>query len=478
MSYESEVNILLKANADGVVRAGKQAADALDQVAKAGTTEGKALGEVAKTTEKATANLGDLKQILSQLSREFPLLGRAAQAFMNPVALAATVAAAAFGYARQALQKWNEEMDQAAGRAASKDFEGGMRAKSSAMHDAATSASQFRQALQDASTAQETLRKGTDAAVGALREYINTQAEIYSAAEARDLAVIEAGQRAGALNEVQALTARASIRDRYQKARQDLKTRAEDEEIRILAEELETAKSQQADLERRANEANKRKGEVVARIDQAKADLAAGQAKLQEYEEAAQKALDAQGKAESGVETAHRVGHPLAVPSAMARLASAREAAAAAVRQRDAQRALNERNRGIIATGASELLPAAESDWSEARSGALGNASRIAELQAGLPALQATFGARQQGRAVIGELQSQTSSASMQGSLSEALGRGMEDQRRMQASMHSAITSGAAITREMLQALQALILQNQQASEEIKRLRTNSANLR
>ena len=114
---------------------------------------------------------------------------------LNPIVAAFTGAIAIFGYAKQKLEEWNQALDAAAARNASKDFLPGIEAKKTALDQAAASAAEFATSLANVGKAEDKFKTSVSQAIDKLHEFMNAQAEVNSASEERRLAEVDLKQK-------------------------------------------------------------------------------------------------------------------------------------------------------------------------------------------------------------------------------------------------------------------------------------------
>lgn len=459
----NEFQIKITGDASGLVEASKKAESAL--------------GGIEKATEGSAERSKELKKVLGELGREFPILGTLGRAAMNPIIAVAGLATMAFTHAKKALDDWNAAMDEAQKRAASADFAQGMAARADAARDAASGTAAFGTELRNALETEDDFAKKTQTAIDKLHEFRNAQTEVSSAAEAADMAAIDAAQKTGSLSEVEAISARGKVRERYREERLLAQKKAEEEEIRLREEELRQA---EADLPRQAQQAEQAKqlrDTLKGRLAQAEKDLVEGRKKLTEYNEEVAKALDKQAKAENAMAAANRAEGPygdMMRQSAARGLGAAQEEASRVVAQRDAQAGLNVRNQRTILDIQGAWLPSAENDAAARRSAALGTAARISSIEHDLPIHREALGIRQEGRRAVAGFQAEADAYGRMATLGSlrTSQAGREDAilRRIASEMKQGGISG-----ETIQALQEVVAIQKQAADAIQRVRQEVA---
>lgn len=417
--------------------------------------------QVASTTSKKQ----ELQKAMTELGREFPILGTLGRAAMNPIIAAVGLATLAYQQATKALDEWNRKMDEAQRKAASPDFREGMLANAAAAQEAARGTREFGAALDAATSSEDSFTRKTQTAIDKLREFNTAQAEVDDAAQGLELARVDAAQKGGKLTDEQAIVARYGIRQRYTKLKEERRRQAEDQEIALLEKELAQSKEAMPALQKEAETAKQRRDVLQGRLAQAKADYIEGQKKLIEYEQEVATALDAQAKAENAMFSARRVEGPygsLAVQAATGDLASAQQTAAGAVGRRDAQLRLNAKNQRIIGD-IEGGLPSVEADWGAARDRAIGTASRMAELESTLPGLTEQIGIRRHFRGQAAALAEGTAAVGVQGDLAQSVRQMTEQDQRLTGEIARAVQSGDSLTSGMIRALQALHQRQTQA---------------
>lgn len=120
-------------------------------------------GRLSEATEKAVAKTGDFRKVVQNLTREFPLLGRAAMLFANPITAAAGLAAVAFGFLRSKIAEFEEGLKQTEMEPYAKKVED-VAVKLRAVRDAAKDAADASSRLMDVFNAQQSAEEKVDAA--------------------------------------------------------------------------------------------------------------------------------------------------------------------------------------------------------------------------------------------------------------------------------------------------------------------------
>jgi len=444
-------------------------------------TGGKALQEHAKDTEEVATKTGflnlkktELKKLTRELAHEFPIAGLAAKLMMNPIVAGLTIAIGVFGAAKKALDDWNAKLDAAAAQNASKDFLPGIEAKKAALDAAKVSAADFAVAIANIGKAEDKFKTSIAQAIDKLHEFTNAQAEVNSSGEAKELAEVDLKQKSGKLDEVGAIKARAGIKERYRKIQDDLKTKGEQDEVKLQETELQHDKASQQSLMTAAQEARKKRDGLKARRAQAEKDLEEGKKKQAEYDteyEEAQTAADEAGTAEGLVGSGEVPGESVGV-EADARLEEAK-------RKRDLQRKFNERTKALMKSIDEQRLPGAEGDASVAETRAKSNADRVDELERTLPGKREVLGIRQQGRAVAGKLKDETTELETTGRITDEKNQGDDKLGQLQKQIVQAAQSGKRVSEETLEALRAQESHNLKVAKELaeqsKRLRAIEA---
>lgn len=496
MGDEREFKIRITGDASSSVAAFQQAGQAAQQTKsklaeltaeqKAQATDGQGAGGVqedSKNTEELTKKTGflnlkktELKKLVRELRHEFPIAAQAGKMMMNPVVASLTLGIGAFSYLKQKLDEWNKALDEAGARNASRDFLPGIEAKKSAMHEAAVSAAEFETALKNIGAAEDEFKTKVAGAIDKLHEFINAQAEVNSAAEAKELAEVDLKQKTGKIDEVGAIKARAAIKERYRKMQDDLKTKGEQEELKLQESELEKDKATAPALAVAAKEAAKKRDALKAKAAKSKADLAAGEKKSNkegtgEYDVELNKALDAQTEVENKWGAVAGDTSPQAAAArgiAQGELAEAAKAVEEARRTRDMQARFNEKNRGLIDNTETSLLPQATEDAATAQKRAKDNADRISELGRSLPLKREVLGIRERGREMAGGLKDQTTAMDASGQIAEKLNQGREKEKQLLDTVSNAAHSGNAVKEEVVKALNAIHQQNEALAAELR----------
>ena len=432
-----------------------------------------ATDDAGKKAEFLSLKIGDLHKLTSALTREFPLAGYAARAMMNPITAALTGAISIFAIAKRRLEEWNAEMDQASARAASPDFAAGMEAKKTALQEAATQAEAFALSIEAIGMAEDKLRNSTTQAIAKLHEFTAAQGAVDSAEQARDLAAVDLAQKTGRLSESGAAGARATIRERYARKADELKTKAENDELQLQQAELEAQRKGLPGLAEASADARKMRDETQAKAKQAAADLQAGRAKEAEYDAALIKAEEAVANARPGYDRAMRgaraigLSEPPAGQADRMRFEEASQALEAARANKSRQQGLNAWNQSFLGDAAG-VMPQLDSQAALADRRFQTSAGRIAELETAIPGRAASVGVAQLGRAVAGDLRRESAQMGSASEMSAILARGQQEEARMREEIARTAESGNSVREAMIQALRAIQEENARTAWELR----------
>ncbi len=442
------------------LNAAKASAQELTNVATATKASAAAASEDGKAAENLTQKTGvlnlkkaELKKLVRELGNEFPIAGQAGRMMMNPIIASLSLGIMAFGAMKKKLDEWDAALEASAQRNASHDFLPGIEAKKEALDQAAASAAEFEVALGNIGRAEDKFKTKIQEAIDKLHEFTNAQAEVNSAGEAKELAEVDLKQKTGKLDEVGAIKQREAIQARYRKTQDDLKTKSEQDEIKLQETELEHDKQSQPSLLQAEKTAREKRDAIKARQAQAKKDLEKGEAKSLEYEAAVAKA---QEEADALEERERQGGYQIGFEgNGFNAVTQAKDKLAEAQRMKAAQARFNQRNRRLIKDTEDGALPKAEGEFSVAESRAKTNAERINELDSTLPGKREVVGVREQGRNVAGGLKDQTGAIEAAGQIAQELKQGQEKQAHLQQQILSAARSGGPVTAEVLKAFKA-----------------------
>jgi hypothetical protein len=254
----------------------------------------------------------------------------------------------------------------------------------------------------------------------------------------------------------------------------DLKTKGEQDEIKLQETELEHDKQTQPTLSQAAADARKRRDELKARRAQAEKDLEKGKEKAGEYdkdvEDAAKEVTEVEAaQQERGIQFgmgSHGVGNALT---------QANETLAQAQASRAAQGRFNQTNRALIKSLDEGKLPEAEGTASVADTRAKSNAERINELERTLPAKKDVLGIREQGRAVAGGLKDQTTEIETGTQIAGEVQRLEKEVAELKAQIVQSAASGRGVNPAALDVLKAL---EESDEKMIKELRSQEQRIR
>jgi hypothetical protein len=452
------------------LNAAKASAQELTNVATATKASAAAASEDGKAAEALTQKTGflnlkktELKKLVRELGQEFPIAGQAGRMMMNPIIASLSLGIMAFGAMKKKLDEWDATLEASAKQNASKDFLPGIEAKKEALDQATASAAEFAVALGNIGRAEDKFKTSVSQAIDKLHEFMNAQAEVNSAGEAKELAEVDLKQKTGKLDEVGAIKQREAIKARYRKTQDDLKTKSEQDEIKLQETELEHDK--QPSLVQAEEAARKKRDTIKARQAQAKKDLETGETKSKEYEAAvakAQEEADAIEKREE--EGGYQIGFE---GKGLNAVTQAKEKLAEAQRMKAAQDRFNARNKRLIKDTDEGPLPKAEGEFSVAESRAKTNAERINELDRTLPGKREVVGIRKQGRETAGGLKDRTTAIETAGQIAQELKQGQEKAAELNRQILSAARSGGPVTAEVLKAFQAQEALNNKVAAEL-----------
>jgi hypothetical protein len=407
----------------------KQTAKALDEVTKASTAQASAQSKLGQSTEDLSKKVGflnlskgELKKSVKELTRSFPELSLAIRAAMNPVVASISVAISVFVKAKQALAAWNEEMDQASERAAKKEFEAGINAKAASLHQAAIKSTEFKESLSAMADGQDDFTKKTQAAIDKLHEFISAQSELNSAAEAKEQADVNTAQKLGKLSERDAISKRAEIKTRYRAADAELKTQAEENELRLKASQLDHAKTQAPELEKDATKKRAEAERLRARLASSEQSIPGATETLKQYTDEYLKKSDQAAKQEKIVGSLSNplVGGVLpeeAKAHARERLETLRKEKADAAALMDRQKALLDSYQRDKKEIGEQLLPKAEIGAKTAEAKLTGNITSQLSLEKEVDSLTQTLPVRRATRQKVLGIKNKTDSSEALGAL-------------------------------------------------------------
>lgn len=462
--------------------AAKAAAQELGNVATATKDSASAAGEDAQKTEELTQKTGflslkkgELKKLVRELGREFPIAGMAGRMMMNPIVASLSLGIMAFGAAKKKLEEWDAALEATAQKNAGKDFLPGIEAKVAALAEGATAAANFGQSLAAIGAAEDVFSGKVKLAIDKLHEYIAAQAEVNSAAEGKEVAQVNLKEKIGKITGVQAIEARGAIKEKYRKQGDDLKTKGENEALTLKEVELKHSQEQEDGLEYDAGTKRRVADELKARLAAAKANLPGAQKSLEEAEKEAQLKLEASSKAEDAVRSAQQTakvgtgfGGSYGVQAAEGAFSKAQQEAETAKQARDRQKRLVDEYKRDASEIPQQLLPGAETAAKIAEMKATQNVQRIVSLEPEIGTLKQTLPIRQAGRQVAGGLKDQTTETETAVQIATSLNEGKSKDSQLQKQVLDATQSGNAVKAGILDALKAQEKQNQQLAAELK----------
>jgi hypothetical protein len=458
---DREFKIKLTGDATELQSSAKQGASALNEVAQASQEDSRNTAELAKKTEFLTLKKGELKKIVRELSRDFPEAGMAARAMLNPIVFAFTGAISIFAYAKQKLEEWNKEMDEVAASNARSNLIAGIQAQKQAFSEGAAAASNFAQSLQAIATAVDKIKKAIDHDFSKLHEITQGQSGINSAAEARDLAMIDWQVKSGKLSEPQGTIARADVRERYARMQDDLKTKSEQEELRLHQSELEARTKAAPELASSESSARALRDDMAAKLARAKTDLPTGKQSLTELQAKLEKRLDELDFAQADFEKVRNTEDKPSIYATRKNLDAAKAKAEEAQQARDLQRTTNSRNESFIQDAEANGMPYAQSRLNTAETSLRTNTERIRSLSDTIPDEREMDGYRQTARSAAGNLRYQTGRIESGSQL-------QEQRNQLEQQMDRLTESGKGINVTMIDSLKKLIKLQQDNNDALK----------
>ncbi len=215
----------------------------------AGPTE-----EAAQKSEGLADKLKGVRGAAEALGRQFPIVGQAIRAFLNPIALAATAATFVFAKVKASIEDLNRALDAQAEIAAGKigDIRSALRQAQSAATDASLD---YLRSLDDVAQGQDRLAIATQNALSAIRAQARAMTEVVDAQEALALAQVDEAETKGTLSPQQAIKRRLDIRKGFAAQRDLTAERAGREELRVREEELKARQQRQPQLDAAAEAA-------------------------------------------------------------------------------------------------------------------------------------------------------------------------------------------------------------------------------
>jgi hypothetical protein len=192
--------------------------------------------EAALKTDKLTSNKKDLKEVIKNLTRDYPPLRAAALLFLNPVTAAATLAAAAFAAIKSQIDQLNESLT-------TSQWEGygeAVKARKADFEAAAMGAAAFARQMQTIRDATESAATASEKVTSVFRAQMSAQDKLDAARKA-----LEVSQANGEKDPVRKARSLLEIEERYatRKLKRDEETsRFEiNEQHRRLGNEVVTA---------------------------------------------------------------------------------------------------------------------------------------------------------------------------------------------------------------------------------------------
>lgn len=471
---DREFKINITGDASDLAAAAKQGAGALNETGAAAQQESKSLEESAKKTEFLTLKKGELKKIVRELGHEFPLAGMAAKAMLNPIVFAFTSAISVFVLAKQKLEDWNKEMDAIGQSNAQAKFLAGVEAQKEAMASGAASANEFAQSLQNIASAYDAIETSAQKAMDKIHEFTQGQSGINTAAENRDLALVDLNVKSGKLTEPQGIVARANIKERYARMGDDLKTRQEQEELKVQKSELDASKKAAPELADNEASARSLRDDLATKLAKSKADLSEGKKGLAESQTLLDKRSDELNKAQNAYDALVKLGgddkfSQAGIGRSRSRLDEAQAKTDEARKARDLQQSENRKNEAFIRDAEVNGMPYANAHLSNAEGALRTNTERIRRLSESIPEETEQYGSRQRARSITGVLRDQATRI-------DAGSQIQGQQRELEQKMQQLIQEGKGVTPAMtgtLDQLISLFQQQKQAMDDYdKRIRS------
>ena len=294
-----------------------QAQQAIDLQA-AMQSAGEEVDAAGEKTKLFSGHNKELKKVIQELSREFPLAGLALKAFVTPIGAALTIAVGLFIAIKRQIAETNAALDEMAARNAQplSDFAESFR---NATNEAIASSGEFSNYIKSLGEGAATLKTETDAAVAAIHRLAAAQLEIVSAEEARAIAEINLREEKGQVTAPDASRQRQSVKEFFANQRNAERTAAEDAEIKAREAELAGLTGRLPTLENAAaGDVTGRKTKIADLEKQAAAARQIAEAAAKDLALAENKRDEAQGLVQSRENNPFLQGDPESIARARA----------------------------------------------------------------------------------------------------------------------------------------------------------------
>lgn len=188
MSEQTNFNINITADAVKAVSEAKATQEALKQVANTSAAAGE---ESSKAADKATGKHQEFKKALSELGKEFPVLGALGRVMFNPIALGA----AAITYAIRKLKADIAALNESLSTPEWEGYGAVVSAQKKALEEAASGASAFAREMERIRDATETASQASEKLVTVFKAQMSAQDKLDDARKRMETAQVEAGEK-------------------------------------------------------------------------------------------------------------------------------------------------------------------------------------------------------------------------------------------------------------------------------------------
>jgi hypothetical protein len=248
MPREFKIRIITEADSAGA----RQTVTDMNAVKESGVSANK---EVGQETEKLTVKKTELRHMLREVGREFPLLGMAGRLAMNPLVGGVGLLIGALEMLKGIFEQINKKLNEGIG---SGNYRGHLDELGKAAEDSAVKMGEFAAKLQEVATAQESVKDRTQESIDAIKAQHVATTELENAQKAAELARVDMLEKQHKLSGPEAIEKRLAVEDKFSRRKLVQDINAQDATIEARRKELARTQHDAAWAEDAADKAEKK----------------------------------------------------------------------------------------------------------------------------------------------------------------------------------------------------------------------------
>lgn len=209
---------------------------------------GKAHDEPKEKAKLFAGEMGEVKHAIRELSSEFPIAGLALRLMTNLIGGLVTAAITGFALAKQALDKWNESLDETAKKLAEPTFLEAIEARRAALEAGALSGEKFADKLAHLIDPEEAFQRTLAESIALLHTRAAAIQGVADATFGFDSAKLKQQLDAGLIEQAQYYIQLGELEKKHEAEKLAREKAAHQEELAILQDGLNRATKRQPEL--------------------------------------------------------------------------------------------------------------------------------------------------------------------------------------------------------------------------------------